>query len=193
MAMQHPEPPESRGLAPGRNTAMARCSVAAPHGSCVPEKRASKQPQEQHPFRAAGLQEPVCVVQNRRGRSGASLSPCRSASDRPAREMSSGCRAECGSQRGTRSQPGGDQNWECGIRRSVALLGSVCMHVRNTSGGRWVAVPAGSPSPALSAAGASPLQKPAALLPSFAAEMGPALGIRAAVTSSSIARMLQMK
>lgn len=53
---------------------------------------------------------------------------------------------------------------------------------------RWV------PSPASSPAGASPsLQKPAALLPSSAAGMGPALAIQAAATSSSTVRTLRMK
>uniref|UniRef100_A0A8D0FWQ4 Uncharacterized protein n=1 Tax=Strix occidentalis caurina TaxID=311401 RepID=A0A8D0FWQ4_STROC len=43
---------------------MARRSVAAPHGSRAPEERAPEHPQGQHP---------ICSVQNRRGRSGASL------------------------------------------------------------------------------------------------------------------------
>lgn len=111
---------------------MARRSVAAPHGFCALEKRAPEHPQGQQPFRAAGLQEPVCLVQNQQGRSGASPSLSRPASDRPAQEMSLGCQAECLSQRGTRSQPGGDQSWECRIRRSIAVLGSrcMCMHAR---------------------------------------------------------------
>ena len=66
------------------------------------------------------------MVQNQPGRSGASQSPSRPASGRPAREMSSGCRAESVSRRRVPGspQPGGDKSWGYRIGRSIAVPGS---------------------------------------------------------------------
>lgn len=155
---------------------MARRSVAAPR---APEKRAPKHPQGQHPFRAAGLQEPVCLVQNRWGRSGASLSPSRPASDGPGWEMSAGCQAGCVSGRDTKSQPGEDQSWECRFRRSIAVLGDGCMcvHTRlQREWGPWGGCTCWVPQPSLICCGGFPLAETSCAATEFRCRDGSCIG-----------------